>query len=723
MDARNAATTDNGEDRNEVVGPRPQARSSISSLLFLTFMLFLMAGGGYDDDSLATRTHYRDALESLKYQQSNYTAWFNGTESNFSMPEEDPTVVPFLHSLVPIPTVSSEYATYYHNVSGFFNGPARFHNLTTLNEEPSNTSESLPWAPLAREFIRHADFNLSEIYNRSKDFQWHKIRKFTISMLELEPRHDMESIPEELVLLHGKVDFSTSDDGEIRLELNGVHFPKNGSFIGLSAPKGRFTDIRDLPSLVPSHAKNATVNAVTKELDRQIESLSTIIDNGSADSETSSNDPEDIPACDFVFYFQLESSLVPPHLLIELESEIENPTGISTIRAPPLILDGVLISRNCGILLEVNKGKGMKVQSFWRKATTYSGIAFVIYLGLLFLLMRQVESPNGRTPTGMSHVSRWCFLFQSVADGILFIGHVTFAIFSDNRMSLSIMAPGFLACVLLMYEVQHANLIHQVQGPEDAALRETSTTSEREGGDADANENAESRSWRVRIVNFIRSGINMDSQTRFWFMVVISMIYFFNVIFSPSLAIFTLGVIYSSLWIPQIYRSARRGTRPALNKEYLIGTTIGRSFFALYVFACPENILGVEPSRYVWIIVILLTLQVLVILGQDILGPSFFVPKDWVAVSAYNYHPPLPTSDTEAPKESLGDCAICMDPIVVHQEMHDSAGTQLLSSAAANLRKPYAWAPCHHIFHTHCLEQWMSIKNICPQCRRPLPPL
>ena len=119
-----------------------------------------------------------------------------------------------------------------------------------------------------------------------------------------------------------------------------------------------------------------------------------------------------------------------------------------------------------------------------------------------------------------------------------------------------------------------------------------------------------------------------------------------------------------------------------------------------------------------WIIVILLVAQVLVILGQDILGPSFFLPKDvgfsfsrlfgatinlsqWVTVSAYNYHPPLPTSDTEAPKQSLGDCAICMEPIIVQHETSEPAkgsSAQLLSSATTSMRKAYAWAPCHHVF-------------------------
>jgi len=69
---------------------------------------------------------------------------------------------------------------------------------------------------------------------------------------------------------------------------------------------------------------------------------------------------DEIPACDFTFHFQLEPSPIPPYLMRELESEIDNPTGISTVKAPPLILDGAFISKNCGILLQADQGKGVK---------------------------------------------------------------------------------------------------------------------------------------------------------------------------------------------------------------------------------------------------------------------------------------------------------------------------------------------------------------------------
>jgi transmembrane E3 ubiquitin-protein ligase len=62
---------------------------------------------------------------------------------------------------------------------------------------------------------------------------------------------------------------------------------------------------------------------------------------------------------------------------------------------------------------------------------------------------------------------------------------------------------------------------------------------------------------------------------------VLSMTIFFNLIFSPVLALYAIGIIYSLLWIPQIVRSARRGSRPGLTKGYLIGSTMGRLFFVL----------------------------------------------------------------------------------------------------------------------------------------------
>ena len=38
-------------------------------------------------------------------------------------------------------------------------------------------------------------------------------------------------------------------------------------------------------------------------------------------------------------------------------------------------------------------------------------------------------------------------------------------------------------------------------------------------------------------------------------------------------------------------------------------------------------------------------------------------------------------------------------------------------------KKPFMITPCEHIFHTECLEQWLTFKNECPYCKREIPRL
>jgi len=252
---------------------------------------------------------------------------------------------------------------------------------------------------------------------------------------------------------------------------------------------------------------------------------------------------------------------------------------------------------------------------------------------------------------------------------------------------------------------------------------------------------------------------------------ILALTVFLQVLRSPSLGVWSIAIAYSSFWIPQIVRSARRGTAAGLSAEYLLGTTFCRAFFALYLFGCPNNVLGVDTSTWIYWLVGFVFLQVFVLILQEQIGPSFFLPQTYVHAQSYNYHPVFPGADPEAPQqESLGDCAICLDSIKLQSQsqsaltsgsssrdhtsrpgsrftghlhpgntgiwqrlrssaldaIHD-ARTRAVRASNANggvhARNVYALAPCGHLFHTSCLEKWLAIKNICPQCRRPLPPL
>lgn len=46
--------------------------------------------------------------------------------------------------------------------------------------------------------------------------------------------------------------------------------------------------------------------------------------------------------------------------MAELESEIQNPTGIWTVPPPKLSITGILLSKECGILYELTNTEGLR---------------------------------------------------------------------------------------------------------------------------------------------------------------------------------------------------------------------------------------------------------------------------------------------------------------------------------------------------------------------------
>lgn len=234
----------------------------------------------------------------------------------------------------------------------------------------------------------------------------------------------------------------------------------------------------------------------------------------------------------------------------------------------------------------------------------------------------------------------------------------------------------------------------------------------------------------------------------------------------------TIVFVYFSFWTPQIYRNVMRNCRKALTWEFVIGQSLLRLSPFVYVYMVPDNILSVEPDpRTAYALVGWVWLQVWALFSQAALGPRFFVPAGWVP-SAYDYHPVLREDDLEdGTKMPLGfsqvagqppgpssstaddstdrhkrtfDCAICMQKIDVpilpsgssppndHTHTTTTPATTTTSTtttstavvgAAFLARRTYMVTPCRHIFHTHCLEEWMRYRLQCPICRDALVPI
>ena len=190
--------------------------------------------------------------------------------------------------------------------------------------------------------------------------------------------------------------------------------------------------------------------------------------------------------------------------MLELEQEIFEPSGISTVEPPKMIMEGVLISKPCGILYHLDGCTGLRYDIPLRlrhsvpnkmlvhgstiamsshvchpfsqhndvKSKTKvvdAGWSSIIYLVMLLLLSRQITA--SRTPAGVSRLSRWTFFAQALIDTITFVIVGVFryhsscvlspetpqlaslAIGVHTRASIPLIAPAALAMVLLVYEM------------------------------------------------------------------------------------------------------------------------------------------------------------------------------------------------------------------------------------------------------------------------------
>ncbi|KAI0334632.1 hypothetical protein GY45DRAFT_1269816, partial [Cubamyces sp. BRFM 1775] len=703
----------------------------------------MLTQGRVEDTSLM-RFQYINGLNSLNHQLSNYSAWLNGTTSNFSLPVEDPNTTPLVQAFL---TLGSELdpsqGSYYSNMTGFWHGDLHAHNLTSLN-----TSEAAsPWRHLSEQFILPT--NLSAVPELLGPWNWTRSNKLAVSIGDKLISFERDGIAHKnIAVIHGRLDLSDpGSSDELRLDFEGIHVLSTGTIYAMAESGGRSMDIRHLPALVPDRFRNDTARAVETELKARIDKLKEKIDAGSFDQDTSDADDSPTTKCSFRFYAQLNATTVPKELMDELENEIDKPTGITTVSAPEMALEGVLLSQNCGMLYEIKHTIGVQSRRLHRKITTYSGCAALVNLALVALYRRQAAHSD--TAIGLSRVSRYTFLIQSLIDAISFIGHVTLGILAEGRSSLSALAPAALACLLFVYEAQMVIQIGLIQAPEDApasvqpppppAATNAPQTPPAQGGNAQAEGEQPPPPppppRRPTYLQFLWTHIRTDPAARLWTLMSLSLIVVFRIVMALSLPLFFISSLYSCMWLMQIYRSACRTRSSGLSAEYMIGTTLGRLYFICYFLGCPKNILDVGPRRWVYAVGLFMFVQVFVILLQERLGPAFFVPKRFSRAQTYDYHPPMPLPDPEAPDQSLGDCAICMDAILVDPSLRrrskssDSKERPVIGRAGGILqkvggvKKTYSLAPCHHLFHTECLERWLAIKNICPQCRRPLPPL
>ncbi|SPO26825.1 related to TUL1 - Golgi-localized RING-finger ubiquitin ligase [Ustilago trichophora] len=500
--------------------------------------------------------------------------------------------------------------------------------------------------------------------------------------------------------LAAPADTKSSGDS-VDFSLEGLHFIPTGSIFlhAVADEASDGTDVRTSLDLIPqgnNDTTNATISAIDKAFQLRIDMLQRIIASESYDAGDSGSDS--LPAvkhnCSLHIYGQFHSA--GPYTEVQpqidaLEHEVKLSTGISTISPPPLKLALTAYSPECQLVLtsqHEHELTGLLQSKLWKKAVTYAVIYFVILFAQTYLLVQQMEATT--TPSGLAKMSDKTWLAQSVLDAYGCLIHLSVAVAVENETTLPLIACAFMSGIcFLAFGYRYTITIYRSQmdaapsptpAPAPASTQQAATgLSGDQPQQAPAPNTTESQAPSANpIISAITAVMNADAASatpeemaarRRGATILFVGVFLLMVGFFPIFTVTLMLPFLYSFWIPQIYRNVTRGTRKAILKRVVIGTTATRLYIPLYLLVCPANVLFSEPSVWGWVLAGYLVVQAVVLVGQDLMGPHWFLPKKWVpegAVKGWDYHPPLESGNVdeeEGGEREYGDCAICLTAI------------------------------------------------------------
>ncbi|WFC99625.1 hypothetical protein MYAM1_002370 [Malassezia yamatoensis] len=616
---------------------------------------------------------------------------------------------------------------FHRNISGFFDG-----NFSQINQHSDHLSLS----------------NISE--NRGA-WNWssHAKMRMELQLNEQEVKAtNITQILGSMVLTIHRND--SSSRAGMEMDVNGIMTGRGGRVYLVSVPRSssEILDIRQILAMVPENddvLRNDTYTVILNDIDQRLKQIDTMLHEN--EPYTPYDNPLSPPTnCSLHLYGQLlpaGPSSFQPQLDLR-QTERDDPIGVVTGRVPMMHMELLGISERCSLAIQSNTLEGITTRQFWQDTRWYMCGMLVIVLIQLGIMMRMCERIN--TESALIKVSGPSFFIQTMYDAHVCLAHLVVGVTLRGSLSLGMLAVAFLAGILfLAYEYPMVVAILRYTIPPAATnppmptpAHATPSATEPPSLPEDLPSTRDS-AWRSRWEH-IRGAVadTVRDMPRVSASLVVTVLAFSISIIMPSLLAILLIPLLFSFWVPQIVQNYRMRTS-GVNAVTVIGMTLTRFYLPICMSVSSQKICSV------W-----LSVQMVILVGQDALGPWFFVPKAFLRQEVrWNWHPTpdqlyaqlKDDDDIEVPNWAqpedmpLGDCPVCLCPNSWDPDQDQAEeATRFFGIHQPTWPSWKVWktdrdpqsnvmvTPCHHIFHTSCLKQWMSIKHICPSCRLSLPP-
>lgn len=555
--------------------------------------------------------------------------------------------------------------------------------------------------------------------------------------------HDGASVVRLTVTLKDRPEIDVN-----QFDMFAVYFERTGALVGVTK-SAKFMGNHALPHFAMADANFARAKVLMSRLLNITDIQADIM----LDDVTASVQQAQL-LCELVSYVQLLRTDYTRDELLAIDTELTRPQGLPLPKTIPRIevAQALMYLPDCGLVFE----KTPAVELSGKRTEVLVSQLRHVLLGVMVLVMLEINlfvrlTKQCQTPSHLSNISTFGLgLFGSfdllMCTSVLFFMRFSelFLLCSGTFILYSLLAFFLQVRFLMTIEATQANerattWWEILRGARDSDLGESQDLeAQTDGTAAQVADTAPPQQAQLTE----ESGNLVGYFVQSLFVAFILMYLVFSAMTWRVSArgvfeyVFLLGI--NSFWIPQFLRNTLKNRRRTLPWEFVFGASLVRLIPVVYICLNPGN-----PFRHAYDPKLVLTLtawflaQILLLYLQSVLGARFWVNDRWLP-EQHNYHPLLTLKELETgfasdviaslqpvPGDEHSsmceiDCAICTFkltfPIVGSEDAKDKR-------AYEKQMKTVMVTPCHHIFHSTCLEDWMTYKLQCPICRSALPPL